>query len=52
MGPKMPTEHAQMHAGKCEGVKSENPKGKGKLGNEKGVLTEGVIGKTLIKLIK
>ena len=25
------TEHAQMHAGKCEGVKSENPKGEGKL---------------------
>ena len=31
----MLTEHVQMHAGKCEGVKSENPKGKGKLGNEK-----------------
>ena len=24
----MPTEHAQMHAGKCEDGKSENPKGK------------------------
>ena len=36
MGPKMFTEHAQMHARKCKGVKSENPKGKGKLGNEKG----------------
>ena len=35
MEPNMPTEHAQMHAGKCESVKSENPKGKGKLGNEK-----------------
>ena len=35
----MLTEHAQMYAGKCEGVKSENPKGK--LGNEKGVLTRG-----------
>ena len=32
----MPNEHAQMHAGKCEGVKSENSKGEGKLGNEKG----------------
>ena len=39
MGPKMPTEHAQMHAGKCERwLKSENPKGKGKLGNGKGGL--------------
>ena len=38
--------------GSVKGVKSENPKGKGKLGNKKGVLTEGVIGKTLIKLIK
>ena len=36
MGPKMLTEHAQMHAGKCERCQSENPKGKGKLGNEKG----------------
>ena len=33
----MPTEHAQMYAGKCEKVlKSENPKGEGKLGNENG----------------
>ena len=40
MGPKMLTEHVQMHAGKCERLlKSENPKGEGKLGNEK----EGVI---------
>ena len=39
MGPKMLTEHAQMHAGKCESVKSENSKGEGKLGNGK----EGVI---------
>ena len=29
----MPTEHAQIHAGKCEGEKNENPKGEGKLGN-------------------
>ena len=29
MGPKMLTEHAQMHVGKCEGVKSGNPKGEG-----------------------
>ena len=29
MGPKMLTGHAQMHAGKCEGVKSENSKGEG-----------------------
>ena len=37
MGPKMLTEHAQMHAGKCERCsKSENPKGEGKLGNEIG----------------
>ena len=28
----MLTEHAQMHAGKCEGEKSENPKGKGEIG--------------------
>ena len=28
--------------GSVKGVKSENPKGKGKLGNEKGVLTKGV----------
>ena len=39
MGPKMLTEHAQMHAGKCEGVKHENPKGEGKLGNENYPLT-------------
>ena len=33
----MPTEHAQMHAGKCERcLKVRNPKGEGKLGNEKG----------------
>ena len=25
----MLTEHAQMHAGKCEGVKSENSNGEG-----------------------
>ena len=31
------TEHAQMHAGKCERcLKSENHKGKGNLGMEKG----------------
>ena len=29
MGPKMLTEHAQMHAGKCERVKSKNSKGEG-----------------------
>ena len=29
MGPKMPTEHAQMHAGKGERCHSENPKGEG-----------------------
>ena len=42
MGPKMLTEHAQMHAGKCE-----NPKGK--LGNGKsgGVNKKGVKIKTL-----
>ena len=28
----MPTEHAQIHAGKCESVKSENPMGKGETG--------------------
>ena len=33
--------------GSVKGVKSENPKGKGKLGNEKGVLTKGFYGKTL-----
>ena len=32
----MPTEHAEMHAGKCEKWKRENTKGEGKLGNEKG----------------
>ena len=32
----MLTGHAQIHAGKCEGVKSENPKGEGELGNGKG----------------
>ena len=42
MGPNMLTEHAQMHAGKCEGDKSENPKGKGKLVNEKGGVNKGV----------
>ena len=36
----MPTEHAQMHGGKCEGVSSENLRGKGKLGNQKGKRTE------------
>ena len=30
----MPTEHAQMHAGRLKGEKSENPKGKGEI--EKG----------------
>ena len=35
MVSKLLTEHAQRHAGKCEGEKSENPKQKGKLGNGK-----------------
>ena len=34
--------------GSVKGVKSENPKGKGKLGNEKGVLARELLGKTLI----
>ena len=38
MGPKMLTEHAQMHAGKCEGVKSENPKGEGEFRKWEGVI--------------
>ena len=36
MEPKVPTEHAQMHAGKYEGVKSENPKGEGEIRKWKG----------------
>ena len=32
MEPKMLTEHAQMHAGKCESVRSEIPKGEGEIG--------------------
>ena len=31
----MPTEHAQMHAGKHEGDKSENPKGEREIGKWK-----------------
>ena len=38
----MLTEHAQMHAGKCEGVKSENPKGKGEIRKWKGGVNKGV----------
>ena len=32
----MPTEHAQMHAGKLKGVKSENPKGEREFRKGKG----------------
>ena len=32
MQSKMPTELAQMHSGKCEAEKSENPKREGEIG--------------------
>ena len=46
MGPKMLTEHARCMLGSVKGVKSENPKGEGKFGNEKG----GCYNKGVIKL--
>ena len=36
MESKVPTEHAQMHAGKCERWEKWDPKGEGEIGNGKG----------------
>ena len=36
MGPKMLTEHAQMHAGKCERCKKWEPKEEGEFRNWEG----------------
>ena len=51
MEPKMPTEYAQMHAGKCESVKSENLKGEREIRKWKGEIKIIKLGKIKLNQI-